>query len=953
MKNQQILLKIPLILLAVVVLFSFGVNSAAAANTSTIYVNTIGNNNWDGQSAIWDGTSGPKQTITNATGTVAENGTVYIAQGTYKESGIHINTNMTIIGESQQNTIINGVKSGNSIFLIAKGVNVTISNLTLTQGQSNNGGGAIYNNGTLTVTNSTFTDNNLLTGFGGAIFNQGGTLTVTNSRFNNNTAQIGGAICSRYGKVTLTSNIFNNNIAQFGGGAICNYECDLTVANSTFNNNIADWTGGAIMNFGNLTVTNSTFNNNTAQTDCGGAICNYDANLTVTNSILNNNTAPVGGAIYNGADDSSGDFSSVVNFNWIVGNSPNNSEIYSTNGTIDATLNWWGLNVDPSSFVASNVTVTPWLVLNVTVDPTTILNGGNSTVTVDLLHTNNGTIQDPTNGHVPDGIPVNFSTSVGSLNPVSTTLINGQATTTFTANDTALITSTIDNQTVSSSIIVDQAPSNVNVINVNNFAGQNVTLTANVTDYYGNPINGGQINFTVGTTPAGTANVKNGIANLNWTIPSTWTVDSYSITANFDGTGTNYANSTNTGTLTVNPTPTTVVVINLIKLAGQNVTLTANVTDYYGNPVNEGNVTFVVNGTSTNPVNVTNGTATLTWLIPSTWSVGDYNITANYLGTGNYTVSNSTGTLTVTPIPTVTVVDPANNAVNIAVNKVIKVTFNKAIKKGNGWIELTTSNGTVVPSTFSISDNVLIVTSNSTLTHGVKYNVLIHTDSVTDLTGDIVAGYVSRFTTSSDVTAPTVKTVNPINNAVNVAGNKVIKVTFSEAIKAGNGWIELVTSNGTVVPSTWSISGNVLTVKANSTLTHGVKYMVLIHTGSVTDLAGNNVKGHVSRFTVETVAPIVKTVNPINNAVNVAGDKVIKVTFSEAITAGTGWIELVTSNGTVVPVKCFINGSMLTITPSNALNKGVKYMVLIHTGSVTDLAGNNVKGYVSRFTVQN
>ncbi|MCE7698616.1 MAG: Ig-like domain repeat protein, partial [Methanobacterium paludis] len=413
-------------------------------------------------------------------------------------------------------------------------------------------------------------------------------------------------------------------------------------------------------------------------------------------------------------------------------------------------------------------------------------------------------------GHVPDGIPVAFSTSLGSINPVSSTLINGQAITTLTTNDTALVKGTIDNQMVSATIIVNQAPANVNVTNVSNIAGQNVTLNVNITNYYGNPVNGGQVNFTINGTTV-TKSVTNGTATLTWTIPSTWTVGNYNILANFDGTGTNYANSTNIGTLTVNPTPTTVLVTNLIKLAGQNATLTANVTDYYGNPVNGGQVTFKVNTTNAGTVNVSNGIATLTWLIPSTWTVGNYNITANYLGTGNYTVSNSTGTLTVTPVPTVTVVDPTNKAVNVAVNKVIKVTFNKAITKGTGWIDLVKSSNTsvTIPITWSISGNVLTVTSNSTLTPGVEYRLLIHTGSVTDMTGDNVAAYVSRFTTSSDVTAPTVKTIDPANNAVNVAANRVIKVTFSEPITKGTGWIDLVKSSNTsvTIPITWSISG--------------------------------------------------------------------------------------------------------------------------------------------------
>ncbi|AEG18309.1 Ig-like domain-containing protein [Methanobacterium paludis] len=299
---------------------------------------------------------------------------------------------------------------------------------------------------------------------------------------------------------------------------------------------------------------------------------------------------------------------------------------------------------------------------------------------------------------------------------------------------------------------------------------------------------------------------------------------------------------------------------------------------------------------------------------------------------------------------TVTAVDPVNNAVSIAVDKVITVTFSKPIQAGNKWIELVNSKGALIPITWSINGNILTITPSSVLSHGVKYTLLIHTGSVTDLAGNNIAGYVSRFTTSTDSTAPTVKTVDPANNAVNVAADKVINVTFSEAIKAGTGWIELVTSNGTIVPSTWSTNGKVLTVTPSSVLSHGVKYLLLIHTGSVTDLAGNKIAGYVSRFTVETVAPTVKAVDPANNAVNVAVSKVIKVTFSESIKAGTGWIELQNSNGTIVPTTWSINGNILTVTPSSALSEDTKYLLLIHTGSVTDLAGNNVAGYVSRFT---
>ena len=71
------------------IIFSFSIQSVAA-DSSTIYVNTSGNDAWNGQSATYEPTSnsGPKKTIKNAVGTVDNNGTIYIASGVYKENSI-------------------------------------------------------------------------------------------------------------------------------------------------------------------------------------------------------------------------------------------------------------------------------------------------------------------------------------------------------------------------------------------------------------------------------------------------------------------------------------------------------------------------------------------------------------------------------------------------------------------------------------------------------------------------------------------------------------------------------------------------------------------------------------------------------------------------------------------------------------------------------------------------
>ena len=51
---------------------------------------------------------------------------------------------------------------------------------------------------------------------------------------------------------------------------------------------------------------------------------------------------------------------------------------------------------------------------------------------------------------------------------------------------------------------------------------------------------------------------------------------------------------------------------------------------------------------------------------------------------------------------------------------------------------------------------------------------------------------------------PTIVTSNPANKAINVKTNQVITVTFSKPIKAGSLWIELINSNGTSIPLTFT-----------------------------------------------------------------------------------------------------------------------------------------------------
>ena len=77
--------------------------------------------------------------------------------------------------------------------------------------------------------------------------------------------------------------------------------------------------------------------------------------------------------------------------------------------------------------------------------------GSNSTLTASLLYNNNNT---KIKGNLPDGIPVNFASTLGNVNPNKTTIQNNTAKTLFIPNTLgyAHISADVDDQTVSTLI---------------------------------------------------------------------------------------------------------------------------------------------------------------------------------------------------------------------------------------------------------------------------------------------------------------------------------------------------------------------------------------------------------------------------------------------------------------------------------------------------------------------
>ena len=155
-----------------------------------------------------------------------------------------ISDNLTIQGAGARAQSIDGGGAAR-VFNVRPGVTASINDVTVANGATQfTGGGAIRNEGVLTlrrvaVRNSTAGDVD-----GGGVFSTG-TLTVLDSTFTGNTASSGGGLFNA-GTASVVNSTFSGNTADYGGGLYNRDRARLVVTNSTVSGNRANLHGGGI-----------------------------------------------------------------------------------------------------------------------------------------------------------------------------------------------------------------------------------------------------------------------------------------------------------------------------------------------------------------------------------------------------------------------------------------------------------------------------------------------------------------------------------------------------------------------------------------------------------------------------------------------------------------------------------------------------------------------------------
>lgn len=354
---------------------------------------------------------------------------ILVENGTYTEN-IVVNKKLGIFSDGNV-TVRSGTPSSPTFTINSSGSGSVIEGFIITQYTSSYG--ILLNS-----TNKCYISNNILTLTGGIGLHNSHNNTLSGNILDDNS-------CGIYSTHSCNNTLYSNTVSRTvdNSGIILSY---YSTDNTIIGNDIKD-NGDAgiyITGHSSVQVKGNNFTNNTIRISNLSDVQIYNNNIT---------SASTGTGI------SLSNFSSAeIHFNRITGNFSYGLMVWKS--TVNATNNWWGTNnvIYSNSTIPSSCNIwnrngtviyDPWLVL--TVNTSSVNSGGNASVTADLTHNNVGS-DTSSEGHIPDDVPVNFTTTLGTvISPVYT--FNGKATTILnlgtTQSVTVTVSASVDGQNVS------------------------------------------------------------------------------------------------------------------------------------------------------------------------------------------------------------------------------------------------------------------------------------------------------------------------------------------------------------------------------------------------------------------------------------------------------------------------------------------------------------------------
>ena len=197
-------------------------------------------------------------------------------------------------------------QDGGILNVTGNSLTMTISCITLADGDTNGKGGALsFASGSLTLNRVAIRDNHAQA-FAGGFYKGSGTLNVNYSTISGNrTDNSGGGFTLNYATTSLIDTTITGNYANGSGGGFY-ARAGMSVFNSTISGNIANSIGGGFwINKLNATLTNSIVAGNSASSNVE-FVCTAQSNgassVTADHSLIEGSYACTGGGTFTGSN---------------------------------------------------------------------------------------------------------------------------------------------------------------------------------------------------------------------------------------------------------------------------------------------------------------------------------------------------------------------------------------------------------------------------------------------------------------------------------------------------------------------------------------------------------------------------------------------------------------------------------------------------------------------------
>lgn len=325
--------------------------------------------------------------------------------------------------------------------------------------------------------------------------------------------------------------------------------------------------------------------------------------------------------------------------------------------------------------------------------------------------------------------------------------------------------------------------------------------------------------------------------------------------------------------------------------------------------------------------------------------------------------------------PKIVSVNPTNSMENVSEDTEIRVTFSESmdINKTNESFSLNGSSSGAIEGFYSWEENnkTLVFKPKNNLSSTEYYTIQVTTNAEDVEGNDIKKEFTSLFYLSNDFDKPSIENYTPANDALGVAEDSTIEITFSESISTDTIFDGISISPAVEGQFTWNSDQTIITFTPLYPFKLGTNYTVSVNS-SIKDLNNNALTEELTyNFTVgnDFTNPTITSIqqDPIGQT-TISGDTVnspswlenqlnygaennnnIVITFDEPVKRETILDAISISPAVDYYVQCAAEDTVVTLMLNKPLESETIYTITI-SSSVTDVQNNYLdKEYIYRF----